>query len=134
VSRVSCEIGLMLRPGKGWVAGVHLVNPVPVRIRHGSPETLPRILRAGLSWSYPSQFLVSVEAEKELLQPLRIKAGMEYLFLHRFALRCGACTAPFEVTFGAGYFPGRWNVDLGCSYHFALGYSPQVAVSYRYGK
>ncbi len=129
---VSCEIGLMYADDKHITIGVQLLNPVPVRITEYPPEQLPFIICTGLSYRFSDEFLISVEAEKDLEHPLSLRAGAEYHFAKPAYARIGISGSPMSFTFGFGLEFGRLKLDMASGYHQALGFSPAGSVIYSF--
>jgi hypothetical protein len=130
-NRLSFEAGLMFRAGKNWTAGFHIINPVPVRIPGDGSDLLPAIIRFGGCYSTGEKFLLSLECEKDLLNPPIIKGGLEYWFFPGICGRAGVSTNPTTVAAGFGFKWKNWVIDIGSSYHFILGYSPVVSITYQ---
>ena len=132
VNLVSVEGGLMFRSEKNWTVAFHLANPVPQKISGNSPDRLPTIFRFGATCLVAEKLLLSGECEKDLVNPPVIHAGMEYDFLPWVCGRAGISTNPMTVAAGFGFNWRNWIVDIGSSYHFVLGYSPVVSLSYSF--
>ncbi len=129
---LSCEIGLMYHADKHLSVGVQLINPVPVKIIVTPVERLPSTICIGISYSFSNEFLTTVEAEKDLENPLVMRAGAEYHLAAPVYARIGISANPISFSFGAGLEFGKINFDLASSYHQALGFSPSGSIIYSF--
>jgi hypothetical protein len=127
----NCELGLMFRPDRHFVAGFHCVNPVPVRISLVSDESLPTLIQLGLSYCYSEVLILSAEIEKDILNKPLIRIGAEYRFARILSARTGISTGPFQFSIGAGILVNRFSIDLASEYHQYLGFSPSVSIQYQ---
>jgi hypothetical protein len=130
----SCEIGLQFRASEHLWLGLHVANPVPVKLSSLTPERIPALMRFGLSWRIVEGLNSDVEVEKDLIHKPVLKAGIEYRPAKSFFIRMGVLSNPATFTFGFGLEFGNLRVDLASSYHFVLGYSPQASIIYYFGK
>ncbi len=129
---LSCEIGIQYRADHHLFIGVHLLNPIPVKITSYPEELLPATLCAGISYCLSETFLVAVEAEKELVQKLQLRAGAEYHFAKPMYVRIGVSTNPASFSFGFGLEYGKLTIDMASGYHQALGFSPSGSLGYSF--
>ena len=129
---LSCEIGLMYLADRHLTLGLHLVNPVPVKITTYPLEQLPSTICFGISYQFSDEFITNLEAEKDLDHPLIIRAGAEYHFARPAYARIGISTSPMSFTFGFGLEFGKFKLDMASGYHQALGFSPSGSVIYSF--
>jgi hypothetical protein len=129
---ISCEIGLMYHAGQHLSIGVHLLNPVPVKITGHPAEQLPPIICIGLSYCFSRDFLTAIEVEKDLDNPLAFRAGAEYHFAGPAYARIGISTTPVSFTFGVGLEFNKLKFDIASGYHQALGFSPAGSIVYSF--
>ncbi|MCX6247926.1 MAG: hypothetical protein NTW10_09345 [Bacteroidetes bacterium] len=130
----SCEIGLQFRAGEHLWLGLHMANPVPVKLSQGNGERIPAVIRFGLSWRITEGLSSEAEVEKNLVRKPSLKAGIEYRPAKPLFIRIGFLSNPATFTFGAGLELGNLHLDVASSYHMVLGYSPQVSISWLFGK
>jgi len=130
----SCEIGLQFRASEHLWLGLHIANPVPVKLSSLTHERLPTLMRFGLSWRITGGLHSDVEVEKDLLHKPVLKAGIEYRPAKSLFIRMGVQSNPATFTFGFGLEFGNLQFDLASSYHLVLGYSPQASLTYYFGK
>jgi hypothetical protein len=130
----SCEIGLQYRATDHLWIGLHVANPVPVKLSAVTNERLPALMRFGVSWRITAGLQSDLEVEKDLVHKPVLKAGLEYRPAKKLVIRIGLLTNPATFTFGAGLDLGNLQFDIASSYHFVLGYSPQASLTYIFGK
>jgi hypothetical protein len=130
----SCEIGLQFRAGEQLWLGLHVANPVPVKLSSLTQERLPTLMRFGLSWRITEGLHSDVEVEKDLVHKPVLKAGIEYRPAKSLFIRMGVLSNPATFTFGFGLEFGNLQFDIASSYHLVLGYSPQASLIYYFGK
>ena len=129
---VSCQIGMIYQPDKKITLGVHIVNPIPVKITETPAEYLPSSISAGLAWHLSGAFLVMAEVEKDLMNLPVFRAGAEYHFSRPLFARIGISTNPVAFSFGFGVETGRLTIDFASGYHPSLGFSPSCSLSYSF--
>jgi hypothetical protein len=130
----TCEIGLQFRASEHLWLGLHVANPVPVKISSLTRERLPAIMRFGLSWRIKEGLHSDIEVEKDLIHKPVLKAGIEYRPAKSLFIRMGLLSNPATFTFGFGLEFGNLQFDFASSYHMVLGYSPQASLTYYFGK
>ncbi|MEI7661184.1 MAG: hypothetical protein WCK34_03250 [Bacteroidota bacterium] len=128
----SCEIGLQYHADRNLILGIHLLNPVPVKISRSPGELLPVTICAGLSYRFSGAVVVSAEAEKDLVHKILFRAGTEYHFAKPAWVRIGISTDPVSVSFGFGIEYGKLAIDMASAYHQALGFSPCGSLTYSF--
>jgi hypothetical protein len=126
------EIGLQYRVKEQLYLGVHIFNPVPVKLTDDPVERLPTVIRLGIAWQSSKNLTVSAEVEKDLVNRPIIKAGLEYHFVNPLFIRIGFLTNPSEFTFGFGLEFGNLSFDVASSYQMLLGFSPQGSIIYQF--
>jgi len=130
----SSEIGLFYKVTRDLFIGIHIKNPVPIKITEYPKEYLPTIFRLGLSYSFASTFLFILEIEKDLTNKPIVKAGTEYRFIRIACARLGIALNPTLFTFGFGLEFNHFCFDLASGYQPVLGFTPSLSISYRFGK
>jgi hypothetical protein len=128
------EFGLRARIIKELVFGVHIYNPVNVKVSKYGTDRVPVIIKAGLSYSFSDKAVVAVETEKDINQKAQFKVGVEYHLVKPVYLRLGLGTNPFNNSFGIGLEFGNFQADISASRHQVLGFSPQVSMMYTFKK
>ncbi len=130
----SCGIGLQFRASDHLWLGLHIANPVPVKLSPLANDRLPTLMRFGISWRISEVLHCDAEVEKDLILKPSLKAGIEYCPIKSFSIRMGFLSNPATFTFGFGLAIGNLQFDLASSYNLILGYSPQASMVYYFGK
>jgi hypothetical protein len=133
-SYISCQIGMIYRPDRQFTLGVHILNPVPVKIIDQPGEYLPAGITLGLAWELSDAFLTTIEIEKDLLNLPVFRGGAEYHFSKPLYARIGLSTNPVSFSFGFGIETGRFAFDFASGYHPLLGFSPSGSLVYSFKK
>lgn len=131
---ISCELGMLFKSSKQITVGIHVKNPIPVRILEQPAEYLPVIFCMGLSYQFSARFLAVVETEKDLQSPMIIRTGLEYQVGKIATIRAGIASQPWQVTFGFGLEFGRLHLELASGYQQLLGFSPSGSLIYNFGR
>jgi hypothetical protein len=126
------ELGLRAFIIRGLVLGVHVYNPISIKVSKTGNERVPTIFRLGLSYSFSDKALVAVETEKDINQKAQIRVGAEYHLVKPVYLRIGIGTQPFSNSFGVGLQFGKFQCDISASRHQVLGFSPQLSMVYAF--
>jgi len=126
------ELGILAEPVSNLFIGAHIYNPTRTKIAEYDDERLPTILRTGLGYKFNDQLIVSIETEKDLVNPIIFKTGAEYKFADKFYLRAGISTDPVYSTFGFKYLLKNLSIDLAFSMHQVLGLAPHFSVDYSF--
>jgi len=74
------------------------------------------------------------EAEKTSAQKINIKGGIEYNPTSLIYIRVGGSSYPTQAAFGLGVNYNGLKIDISSAYHSILGLSPQIGLSYAFGK
>jgi len=131
---LSFEIGLLYKANRNISFGLHLLNPVPVKVSAHPAEHLPLTVRLGIAYTFSDAFVAILEAEKDLINKPIIKAGAEYHFAKSFSARIGISTNPTIFTFGFGLEFGRFCLDFASGYHPVLGFTPSGSLIFSFQK
>ena len=128
------ELGIIYELKPGLLIASHILNPSrsgwSACPYSGSATNIPTIIRTGLSYSFSDKVMLNLEAAKDIRFPPVFRAGVEYVAGDALVLRTGVSTRPLQNAFGMGFQTGRLKIDMAATYHYALGYSPSVAMVY----
>jgi len=127
---ISCELGIFYRAGKVLVLGVHIINPVPVKLTSTPDEYLPMSICSGIGYQVSDAFLLTAEAEKDPQNPLIVRTGCEYRVNEKFRVRTGIISSPWSFTFGFGLHFGPLVFDIASVYHQQLGFNSSASLIY----
>jgi hypothetical protein len=131
---VTGSVGLTAKILPQMVIATHIYNPFRAKITDYNNEKVPTIFKFGAQYIFSKKVFVVAEAEKTSAQKLNVKAGIEYNPSSIVYLRVGASSYPTQAAFGLGVNYNGLKIDLSSSYHNVLGFSPQIGLSYAFGK
>jgi hypothetical protein len=126
------EFGLMTKLSSKVQMGFHAYNLTGAKLF--ASQQIPTVLRLGLSFTPNKQILLVTEAEKDILLPMLIKAGLEYQIIENFYLRTGITSKLNNAHFGFGFLSKQFIFDYAVSSHSALGFSHHLSISYQIDK
>lgn len=129
---VTAEIGLLAKVTDNLSFGAHLYNPLNVQLAEYANERVPSIIRLGMQYDVSEQLICIVEAQKDIDHDLDLKFALEYHPTEIFYFRGGASTGPITSSFGFGAQMKSFQFDLSASWHYNLGISPQVGLTYQF--
>jgi len=132
------ELGVQARITEGLWIGAHLYNPTRAKlgtsVEGGVPvdERIPTLLRAGFAYTFSPKLLMTLEAEKDIDRPERVRVGVEYNPNKVLYLRTGISTAPTGSHFGVGFHLERFDIDMAVAVRSQLGPTPMLNLNYRF--
>lgn len=125
------EFGLNTLVNKDLILSAHIFNPLHLSRTIIKSSNIPSLIRLGLLYSFSDQLLVTVQADKDLLNKASVKIGIEYQALPNVVARTGISTNPLINSFGIGMKWKRLIIDMATSIHQVLGIYPQMSVTYK---
>ena len=127
------EIGIITKPIKNLIIGVHIYNPTMSNYNHTKyKEYIPTILKLGTSYNFNKLALLNVEIVKDIDYPFIFRTGIEFKLITNFVVRAGVSSNSSLINFGIGYKTKGFNIDVAFSYHSYLGYSPFITLYYNF--
>jgi len=135
---VVAELGMQARITDALWIGAHLYNPTRARLgtstEGGVPvdERIPTLLRAGFAYTFSDKLLMTLEAEKDIDRPERVRAGIEYRPHEVLYLRTGISSAPTGSHFGVGVHLDKVDIDMAVAVRSQLGPTPMLNLNYRF--
>lgn len=116
------------------VVSTHIYNPFRAKITNYNNEKVPTIYKFGAQYIFSPKVFLVAEAEKTSAQKINIKGGIEYKPSSLIYIRAGGSSFPAQASFGIGVNYNGLKIDMSSSYHSILGLSPQIGLSYAFGK
>jgi hypothetical protein len=110
--------------------GAHIYNPNRVKYGKNSPDHLPTVVKAGISYRPSEKVMLNVEAEKDILLEPLIKMGLEYNLMQRVWARTGLNTLAQSLFFGIGFQSIKFHIDYAMTQHPQLGYTHHFSFNY----
>ncbi|HRE75471.1 MAG TPA: hypothetical protein PK637_05030 [Flavobacteriales bacterium] len=134
-SALCADLGFQVQVTKDLRIAAHAYNLN--RAKHSgivNNEYIPSIMRLGAHYTVSPKVIVATEVQKDIDHPVVFRAGAEYKVVEKLAIRAGVSTRPTLNNFGFGFYLKQFTLDVAASYHQTLGFSPQVGMTYRFGK
>ena len=128
---VSAEAGLRMQLSQKVFAAAHVSNITRSQLNEYDDERLPTRLGVGLGYQMADEVLLVGEVVKDIDHDPSFRAGIEYRPVKILFLRMGASSGNELLAFGLGLQFESFRFDLATTYGTALGYSPQVSLTYR---
>ncbi len=128
------SVGLTAKLIPQLMISTHIYNPFRAQITNYNNEKIPTIFKFGAQYSFSKKVFIVAEAEKTSAQKINIRGGIEYMPSSIIYLRVGASSYPSQAAFGIGVNYQGLKIDVSSMYHSILGFSPQVGLSYAFGK
>ena len=131
---ITGSVGLTAKILPQMVISTHLYNPFRAKITNYNNEKVPTIFKFGAQYIFSKKVFLVAEAEKTSAQKINIKGGIEYNPSSIVYLRVGGSSYPTQAAFGIGVNYNGLKIDMSTAYHNVLGFSPQIGLSYAFGK
>jgi hypothetical protein len=131
---VTGSVGITAKLTKQIIFSTHIYNPFKAKITNYNNERVPTIFKFGAQYIFSKKVCLLVEAEKTSAQKINIKGGIEYNPSSLIYIRVGAASYPTQAAFGLGVNYQGLKIDVSSMYHSILGFSPQIGLSYAFGK
>ena len=116
------------------IISTHIYNPFRAKITNYNNEKVPTIFKLGAQYIFSPKVFLIAEAEKTSAQKINVKGGIEYNPSSLIYIRVGGSSYPTQAAFGIGVNYNGLKIDMSSSYHSVLGLSPQIGLSYAFGK
>jgi hypothetical protein len=128
------SVGLTAKILPQVVISSHIYNPFRAKITNYNNEKIPTIFKFGAQYIFSPKVFIVAEAEKTSAQKINIKGGIEYNPSSLIYIRVGGASYPTQASFGVGVNYNGLKIDMSSAYHSVLGLSPQIGLSYAFGK
>ncbi len=122
---VGFDIGVAAELADGLWIGARATN-VNYPTYGKTDETVPRDLSLGFSYRLAENTVLSMEAMKDVMFPLSLRSGIQIELIPSLFARAGFTSNPETYSFGFGYAPDRWSINIGLQQHNPLGLSPAI--------
>lgn len=126
------QIGLQTKITPSVYLGFSVFNPFQSHIVYEQNiKRLPSIFSLGGSYFFSHDFVIRIQADKELSSNYRFATGIEYTMLERIQFKAGIQDAGFLVpNLGFGVISGKLKLDLNAALHPLLGIVSNASVRY----
>lgn len=133
-SSVTFELGVQANLLDKLMVGGHVFSPVRVQLTDSDRDVIPTQLNIGFSYLPSDKVLIALEVEKDIDYKASFKGGIEYKVVDQLSIRAGIGTEPIQNSFGIGVHLPNLDIDFSAMYHYELGFTPGISVSYGIGK
>lgn len=114
--------------------GISASNPVGGRFGKNKEEKLPSVYSFGLGYDASELCFIGFEIIKYEDIPVNVNAGIQYTLHKRCYVRTGISTATGSFWGGAGLILKQYRLDIACSYHPQLGFTPGLGLLFNFKK
>ncbi|MDR2026588.1 MAG: hypothetical protein LBQ01_03400 [Prevotellaceae bacterium] len=129
------EVGLIAEPLDNLFIGAHVFNPTFSKLNSIYEDPVPVTFELGTGYRIAGKLMLTAEIEKERNDDMSPRFGIDYSLFKSMSLRSGVSFNPVEICFGIGWTAKkRLSLDFAFYHHEILGYSPQISLSYSFGK
>lgn len=126
---LTANLGLFGKASESLSFGMRVINIGRSRLADFENERMPTTFSLGALWAFSEKSFWTLELEKDLFNPLRIRTGFEVLPQKFIALRFGIASFPFEFSGGLGLQLKKFQLDIATSWNSVLGINPGLALS-----
>lgn len=129
---ITVQTGVQFFATEKLLFGAFISNPNGSKFSNELNVELPVYMSFGASYKFTDKVLLTSSVSKELYTNTDVQFGLEYKLVPWFALRGGTSANPFKQYAGFGITYNGFNLDGAVSSHPALGYTPQLSLSYEF--
>ena len=119
------DIGMQYVITSKLSAATFLINPLRVSLE-------PSAFHMGLQYQFSPKVSFAVSAHKKEALPLSLDLHLKYFPTASIGLQSIVSTQSSNHTFGIVFLSNAWAIDAHLSYHYYLGISPQMALTYQF--
>ena len=134
-SRISTDLGIVVRPVDNWLITASAINfpSVSINSEEMDDERIASwLVEIGTNWFVLDNLLLTGGAMRNKETPLGVAIGMEYQPFSDFHLRAGVKSTPFRPSIGISYSFSKLTADVVMIYHQILGVSAGLGLSYSF--
>jgi hypothetical protein len=110
----------------------NITNLNRAKITDIQDERFPTVFNLGAKYNFSEGTFWSLEVEKDLLNKVNFKSGLEIKAHDIFVVRLGMNSYPFQSSLGVGVKVKDWRLDLATSWHTNLGINPAAGLVYQF--
>ncbi len=114
------------------VFGAFVSNINQGNLSESTGETVPTIMRAGISYRPIDELIINTDIEKELDRDALVKIGLEYKIIEKVQIRTGIKLKPFESSFGLGIDQGKMKINYALRNNPNAGDIHELSLGYRF--
>lgn len=126
---LTADIGFLYKITSNWNFGICINDFLGFFVEEENRFSSVR-LGSDISLSDKVNFLL--EGYQSTFYSYQLRSGLEYEAIKSLFFRLGYKSNPNEITFGLGYNKASFKLDIASSFHFVLGWSPSISLSYAF--
>ena len=130
-SAFTANLGFQYDFNENITAGVTVRNPNRSSLSSDLQEYVQSVIQGGARFKVAGNLIILADLSKDLEQDPNFSTGLEYMPVDQWFIRGGISTLDRGVSFGFGYQPKKWSIDIASLYHQILGFSPMISFTYR---
>ena len=132
---VTLDFGVQNQLSEHLFLGAVVTNVFRTKLYDYEDERTPTIIRLGLAYRPDEKLTINIEADKDIDQDPKLRAGLEYRAAEVLYFRTGIVTGEgFNGSFGLGIEHLSGQLDYALTTHSILGLVHQVSLTYRFGQ
>ncbi|MFK7756819.1 MAG: hypothetical protein AB8B53_07795 [Flavobacteriales bacterium] len=130
-SAFTANLGFQYDFNENISVGVTVRNPNRSQLNSEMQQYVQSVIQGGAKFRVAENLLILADLGKDLDQDPNLSTGLEYMPVEQWFIRGGISTLNRGVSFGFGYQPKKWSIDVASLYHQVLGFSPMISFTYR---
>ncbi len=132
--KITASIGASVKVKSNLRLGAYINHLNPTSFDKAKQEKVATTFITGFQYLVSKQVTTTLEAEKNLVAPINIKAGLAYNFQKQFFIRAGFQTSPVRPTIGFGCLYQNWQLDYGFQNQNTIGAIHSIGLSFHFLK
>ncbi len=129
-TKATVSIGTNVRVKKNLIIAAYINHLNQTAFDKNKKEKVATTFSIGMQYVFSNQLRTIVEAEKNFIAPINVKAGLEYVFQKIIYLRAGFQTYVFRPTIGIGLQQSGFNFDYSYQNQSVLGGIHSIGIAY----
>ena len=127
---LAIQFGGMAEITPQLMVAAHIFNMNQATVVEETGESLPTIMKSGISYRPNEELMINMEVEKDLGFNEVFKVGIEYEVVQQVFIRTGIRSEPLIGAFGLGFHPKNFQFDYALSSDSQLGNIHEFSLAY----
>ena len=128
---LTTDIGVLYKVNPTWNVGICLNDLLGF---FTGEENRISSVRLGTDISLSDKVNLLLEGYQSTFYSFQLRTGIEYEPIPSLFFRLGYQSNPNAISFGLGYNRSSFKLAIASSFHFVLGLSPTISLSYAFGE
>lgn len=128
---LTTDIGILYKVNPTWNIGICLHDFLGF---FTGKENRVSSVRLGTDISLSDKVNLLLEGYQSTFYTFQLRSGIEYEPIQSLFFRLGYQSNPNAISFGLGYNRSSFKLAIASSFHFVLGWSPSISLSYAFGQ